>query len=70
MISCIILPLYDFYLAFSTKEMRDYVKQVPELESNLMPKYLMWLIYSLMMQTGILAIVGFFAMVCTNRFMT
>ena len=50
--------------------MRDYVKQVPELESNLMPKYLMWLIYSLMMQTAVLAIVGFFAMVCTNRLMT
>ena len=70
MIGCIILPLYDCYLAFSTRQMREYVKDVTELEQNLMPTYLMWIIYSLTMQTAIMAIVGFFAMVCTNKFMT
>ena len=69
-IGCIILPLYDCYLAFSTRQMREYVKDVPELEENLMPKYLMWIIYSLTMQTCIMAIVGFFATICTSKFMT
>ena len=50
--------------------MREYVKDVPELEENLMPKYLMWIIYSLTMQTCIMAIVGFFATICTSKFMT
>jgi len=35
-----------------------------------MPKYLMWIIYSLTLQTAIMAICGFFAIVCTNKFMT
>ena len=69
-IGCIILPLYDCFLAFYTREMREYVKDVPELEANLMPKWLMWIIFSLTIQTGIMAIVGFFATVCTNKFMT
>ena len=50
--------------------MREYVTHVPELKANLMPTYLMWIIYSLTLQTAIMAIVGFFAMVCQNKFMT
>ena len=69
-IACIIMPLYDCYLAYSTREMRQFVKDVPELEANLMPTYLMWIIYSLTFQTAIMAIVGYFATVCSNKFMT
>lgn len=69
-VGCIILPIYDVYLAYSTREMRMYVKDVPELVQNLMPSYLMWIIYSLTIQTGIMAIVGFFAVTCNNKFMT
>ena len=46
-IGCIILPLYDVYLAYETTVMNKYVDNIPELEQNLMPKYLMWIIYSL-----------------------
>ena len=49
MIGCIILPLYDCYLAYATRQMHEYVKNVPELTANLMPTYLMWIIYSLTM---------------------
>ena len=47
-----------------------YVKDVPELVQNLMPTSLMWIIYGLTIQTGILAFVGFFAVTCNNKFMT
>ena len=69
-ISCVVLPLYDSYLAYSTREMRQYVKDVPEIEWNFMPTWLMWIIYGLIFQTAILAIVGFFAVVCQSKFMT
>ena len=63
-VGCIMLPVYDCYLAYSTREMRMYVKDVPELVSNLMPTTLMWIIISLAFQTAIMAIVGFFAVTC------
>lgn len=69
-VGCIMLPVYDCYLAYSTREMRMYVKDVPELVSNLMPTSLMWIIISLAFQTAIMAIVGFFAVTCNNKFMT
>ena len=69
-IGCIILPIYDCYLAYSTRQFYEYVKNVPELTANLMPKYLMWIIFSLTFQTAIMAIVGFFATVCESKFMT
>ena len=46
------------------------MKDVPELEASLMPKYLMWIIYSLSILTAVMAIFGFFAIVCTNKLMT
>ena len=70
MIGCIIMPVYDGYLAYFTLQFHEYVKNVPELTANLMPTYLMWIIVSLTMQTGIMAIVGFFATVCESKFMT
>ena len=70
MIGCIILPLYDCYLCYFTRTTHDYVKDVPELESSLMPKYIMWIIYSLSMLTAVMAIFGFFAIVCMNKLMT
>ena len=69
-IGCIILPLYDCYLAYETTVMNKYVDQIPELESNLMPRYLMWIIYSLTLQTAIMALQGFFATSCSSKFMT
>jgi len=69
-IGCIILPIYDCYLAYSTRQFYEYVKNIPELTANLMPKYLMWIIFSLTLQTAIMAIVGFFATVCESKFMT
>lgn len=69
-IGCIILPLYDCYLAYATNEMHTYVKLVPELMENLMPTALMWIIYSLTLQTAIMSIVGFFAITCASKFMT
>ena len=70
MIGCIILPLYDCYLAYATNEMHSYVKLIPELMENLMPTYLMWIIYSATAQTAIMSIVGFFAISFTSKFMT
>ena len=70
MIGCIILPLCDCYLAYATNEMHSYVKLIPELMENLMPIYLMWIIYSATAQTAIMSIVGFFAITCTSKFMT
>ena len=69
-IGCIILPIYDVYLAFYTRQFYEYVKNIPELTANLMPKYLMWIIFSMTFQTAIMAIVGFFATVCESKFMT
>ena len=55
-IGCIILPLYDCWLAYQTREIHEYMKDVEELEQNLMPLYLSWIIYSLTIQTAIMAI--------------
>lgn len=49
--------------------MHKYVQDSPELEHNLMPRYLMWIIYSLTFQTAIMAIVGYFAIMCSSKFM-
>lgn len=46
-IGCIVLPLYDVYLAYETTVMHKFVEHSPELLQNLMPRYLMWSIYSL-----------------------
>lgn len=70
MIGCIVLPLYDVYLAYETTKMHKFVEDSPELVQNLMPKYLMWIIYSLTFQTAIMALVGYFAVSCSNKFMT
>ena len=69
-IGCIILPLYDVYLAYETTVMNKYVDNIPELEQNLMPKYLMWIIYSLTFQTAIMAVQGFLAASCSSDYMT
>lgn len=69
MIGCIILPLYDCYLAYFSRTLNEYVKLVPELGANLMPTYLMWIIISLTLQTAVMAVIGFFAIVCANKFL-
>ena len=69
MIGCIILPLYDCFLAYFSRTLNEYVKNVPELGANLMPTYLMWIIISLTLQTAFLAVLGFFAVACANKFL-
>jgi len=69
-IGCIVLPLYDVYLAYETTTMHKFVSDSPELLVNLMPRYLVWIVYSLTFMTAIMALVGYFAVVCSNRFMT
>jgi len=69
-IGCIILPIYDVFLAYEVTKLHKTVMDVPELVQNLMPRYLMWIVYSLSFQTATMAIVGFFATSCSSKFMT
>ena len=66
-VGCIVLPIYECYLAFRTRQVREYVKDVRELEHTMMPDTLLWIIYAMSITSAVLAVLGFIAMACTDR---
>ena len=56
----LILPLADTYVAYEAKSIHDYTNDIPELQSNLMPNWILYTIYGSACLTGLTAITSFF----------
>ena len=68
-IACLILPFFDAYLAYYAKDTYSYLVDVPELQDNLMPKFLLWTIFGSAIMTVAVAVIGYFAVVAESKFM-
>ena len=68
-IACLILPFFDAYLAYYAKDTYSYLTDVPELQINLMPSFLLWTIFGSAIMTVVIAVIGYFAVIAESNFM-
>ena len=66
-IACLILPIYDTYFAYFSKDVHDFLTYIPELQGNLMPNALLWVIYGFAIFTMVMAVFGFISVLTGSK---